>query len=80
MKLQQALAKRNGELSAADYEAALSPIALGFYTTLVLEGAEKSLAEGKKLSSGATLGAPVSLREVVVKQLGAKAAREYGLS
>ncbi len=76
---QQILARRNGKLSATEREAAYDPMTLGFYTTLVLEGAEKSLAEGRKLPSGATLGQPVDLRRLAVRQLGAAAAKAYGL-
>jgi predicted dehydrogenase len=76
---QQLLASRNGGLSAAQRSAALSPMALGFYTTLVLEGAEKSLAEGERLSTGATLGPAVDLRHLAAHQLGAAAAQEYSL-
>ena len=76
---QQILAAQNGKLSAAEREAAFHPITLGFYTTLVLEGAEKSLAEGKKLPGGATLGPAVDLRQLTVQQLGARAAKAYGL-
>lgn len=76
---QQALALRNGKLSAADHDAAFSPMAWGFHTTLVLEAAEKSLAEGKRLASGATLGTTVDLPQLVAAQLGADAVREYGL-
>lgn len=76
---QQALALRNGKMSAAERDAAFSPIAMGFHTTLVLEAAEKSLAEGKRLASGATLGTTVDLPQLVAAQLGADAVREYGL-
>ena len=76
---QQILALRNDRLSATEREAALHPITLGFYTTLVLEGAEKSLAAGKKLPGGVTLGPAVNLRELTVRQLGARAAKPYGL-
>ena len=76
---QQILALRNGKLSAAEREAALQPMTLGFYATLVLEGAEKSLAEGRKLKTGATLGPNVDLRQLAAQQLGAAAARHYGL-
>ena len=76
---QQILALRNGKLSAAEREAMNSPITLGFYTTLVLEAAEKSLAEGEKLPTGATIGPVVDLRKLVVQQLGAEAARQYKL-
>jgi len=75
----QIVAMQNGKLSAADHDAAFSPIALGFYTTMVLEGAEKSLAEGQKLGNGVTLGRSVDLRQLVAEQLGAGTAREYGL-
>ena len=77
---QQILALRNGTLSTAERDAMNSPITLGFYTTLVLEAAEKSLAEGEKLATGATIGATVDLRELVVQQLGAEAAGQYKLS
>jgi predicted dehydrogenase len=76
---QQALALRNGRLPEAQRAAALTPMALGFYTTLVLEAAEKSLDEGEKNAQGATFGATVDLPNLVVEQLGADAAREYGL-
>jgi predicted dehydrogenase len=76
---QQILALRNGKLSAAEREAASDPMILGFYTTLVLEGAEKSLAEGKKLPGGAALGQPVDLRKLAIRQLGAGPAKAYRL-
>ena len=74
---QQILAMRNGKLSAEEREAMNSPIALGFYTALVLEAAEKSLAEGDKLATGATIGSTVDLRKLVAAQLGAKVAKQY---
>lgn len=76
---QQILARRTNRLSAADYERTLTPMALGFYSTLVIEAAEKSLAEGKKMEDGATWGIKVNLRELVAKQIGEAAAREYGM-
>ncbi len=76
---QQILAWRNGKMPSQDREASLTPMALGFYTTLVLEGAEKSLAEGQKLSGGVTVGSEVDLRELLVQQLGASVVREYGM-
>jgi predicted dehydrogenase len=75
---EQILAMRNGKLSAVARAAAFSPIALGFYTTVVLEGGEKSLAEGQKLGGGVTLGTAVDLRQMLTEELGAAAAKEYG--
>ena len=76
---QQILAARNGQLSAAAAAAAAHPMALGFYTTLVLEGAEQSLALGRQMPGGVTLGPDVDLRQWTAAQLGADAARSYGL-
>jgi predicted dehydrogenase len=76
---QQALALRNGKFPDAARAAAFSPMTLGFYTTLLLEGAEQSLAQGNKLPGGATLGPVVDLRQLAAQQLGAAAARKYSL-
>ena len=76
---QQALAWRNGTLSPEQRELAMAPMTLGFYTTLVLEGAERSLAQGQKLGSGATLGPAVDLRQLAAAELGAATAKGYGL-
>jgi len=76
----QMLASRSGTLSAAERESLFTPMALGFYTALVLEGAERSLAAGKSAAAGVTVGPATDLRELVVQQLGKGAAREYGLA
>jgi len=73
---QQMLAWRNGALSAPEREAASTPMALGFHATLVLEAAEQSLDEGKRLPTGATMGKTMDLREFVEKQIGLAAAQE----
>ena len=74
---QQILDFQNGKLSATEREAAAHPMALGFYTTVVLEGAEKSLAEGRKSPVGVALGPMVDLRELAIGRLGAQAAAAY---
>jgi hypothetical protein len=76
---QQILARRNGQQTVAARSSAHDPMTLGFYTTLVLEGAEKSLAEGQRLKTGATLGTAVDLRALVTRQLGRAAASGYRL-
>jgi predicted dehydrogenase len=76
---QQILARHNGQLSPTQLEAANDPMTLGFYTTLVLEAAEHSLAAGEKLATGATLGKEVNLKDWAVAQLGPAAAKEYRL-
>ena len=76
---QQILALRNQTLSDEARTAALSPMALGFYTTLVLEGAERSLGQGKPMAAGVTLGESVDLMQLLEHELGAGAAKTYGL-
>ncbi len=75
---QKILADRNGRLGAAAREQMLTAAELGFYTSLVLEGAERSLAQGREVAAGVVGGAVVDLRELLVGELGAAAAAEYG--
>jgi predicted dehydrogenase len=74
---EQIIAWRGNKFSAAERESLMSPMRLGFYTTLVLEAVERSLAEGEKLNTAATLGVQVDLRQLVIRQLGAKMAKTY---
>ncbi|MDD2709622.1 MAG: Gfo/Idh/MocA family oxidoreductase [Verrucomicrobiae bacterium] len=76
---QQILARRNGQMKDDDYTAAMTPIALGFYTTLVLQGAEKSLEKGKPVAKGVTGGETIDLRNLLVTELGESAAKSYGM-
>jgi len=76
---QRILAGRNGALTPVEHEEIASSLKLDFYTTLVLEAAEKSLAAGTKLETGATLGAAVNLRNLAAQAIGAAAAGEYRL-
>ena len=71
---QQILAQRNGTVSASEP----STMTQDFYTTVIVEAAEKSLAEGKKLKTGATMGEAIELEKFVRTQIG-NGAREYGL-
>ncbi len=74
---QRILDRQNGKLTAADQASDLTPMALGFYTTVVLEGAERSLSNGETNGCGATLGTSVDLRELLVGELGPAASQEY---
>lgn len=76
---QQALALRNGKLPGPQRAAAFTPLALGFYTTLVLEAAEQSLTDGERSANGVTFGTTVQLEKLVSDQLGSDAVKEYGL-
>jgi predicted dehydrogenase len=76
---EQILARRNGTMPESELRNALTPMNLGFYSTLVLESAELSLAQGEKLVGGTTCGPVIDLRKHVVQVLGTDAAAEYGL-
>jgi predicted dehydrogenase len=77
---QQMRAHRQGNFPAAELERVMSPMNLGFYATLVLEGAEKSLAEGEKVGTATTAGSQINLRKLTLQALGAEAAAEYGFA
>ncbi len=68
---QEILARRNGTTS----ENTETP--LDFYSTVIVEAAERSLAKGEKIASGVTRGDAVDLSKFVRDQIG-NAAREYG--
>jgi len=70
---QQILAKRNGQPVEDENDETM----LNFYTTVILEAAEQSLADGHKLKTGATIGEAIDLRKFVRAQIGA-AANQYG--
>ncbi len=76
--LEKFLAAQNGRLDAETRVAMMDPIELGFFTTVVLEGAEQSLARGTLVAEGVTAGAPVALAELLTGEIGADAARRYG--
>ena len=76
---EQILKWRSGSLPQSARAEVLKPMTLGLYTTLLLEGAETSLAQGQKLAGGATLGAELDLRALLTEQVGPAAARDYGL-
>ncbi len=71
---------RNGCLSAERRAAMFEPFNLGFQTTLVLEGAERSLAQGEKMAPGVTVGPPIDLRRLALDELGPEAARAWGVA
>lgn len=75
---QKFLAGRQGRLDAKIRDQMMTAAELGFYTSLVLEGAEMSLKQGHEVAKGVTGGATVDLKALLVKELGAGAAAEYG--
>ena len=73
---QQLIRHRRGESTAADRAALLDPVAQGFWTTVVLEAAEKSLKAGTRSAAGALTGVEVIVDELLKAELG-DAAKEY---
>jgi len=52
---------RNGQMSDTEWEDLTSDISLGFYPTLVCEGAHKSLAQGEEITPGVIKGETIVL-------------------
>ena len=71
---QQMLAHQNGQPVAEDLDTTLPD----FYTAVISEAAEKSLAIGEKSKTGVTRGKTIDLKKFVRSQIGA-AAKQYGL-
>jgi predicted dehydrogenase len=74
---QRILAAHNGKLEAATRERMMTPVELGFYTSLVLEAAELSLKQGQVTAPGVTTGSPIDLKALLVRELGQSAATQY---
>ena len=74
---QKFLANHNGKLDAEVKKQMLTPTALGFYTSLVLEGAEESLKKGTAVD-GVTRGPAIDLKALLVRELGQDALKQYG--
>lgn len=68
------LRARRGEMPAEERDQLLDPVELGFWTTVILQAAEKSLASGDCLPGGATRGAQVDVEALVREELGDAAA------
>lgn len=74
---QKFLANHNGKLDDAVRKQMMTPTALGFYTSLVLEGAEESLKKGTAVD-GVTRGPSIDLKALLVRELGQDALKQYG--
>ncbi|OQC13902.1 MAG: putative oxidoreductase YcjS [Lentisphaerae bacterium ADurb.Bin082] len=75
---QKILADRNGTLTPEMRDQMMTATALGFYTSLVLEGAEESLRKGKEIAEGVTRGIAIDLKALLARELGQSALAEYG--
>jgi len=75
---QKILADRNGTLTPKMRDQMMTATALGFYTSLVLEGAEESLRKGKEIAEGVTRGIAIDLKALLARELGQRALAEYG--
>ena len=62
-------------MSAGEFEKAAE-----IQTRLTTAATDLRLAEGRKLPGGVTLGPAIDLRELTLHQLGARAAKSYGLA
>jgi predicted dehydrogenase len=68
---------RNGQIPKDEMEKLMDPFSLGFYTSLVCEGAHRSLEAGEKTAEGVVTGKPVILKDLLGRELGKKESEEY---
>jgi len=75
--LRRTLQYRDGTLPKRAYNQLMQPDMLGFYTTMVLQGAHESLDSGTQPKKGVFVGKPVDLKKLVRREIGGAAARKY---
>jgi predicted dehydrogenase len=61
---------RNHELPDDQRQALLSPVSLGFYTTVICEAAHLSLVEGQPIGQGVTRGKSINVSELLKRTIG----------
>jgi len=61
---------RNGNLAEPELEKLMDPFSLGFYTSLVCEGAHHSLETGITSPEGVVTGSQINLREFLDSEIG----------
>jgi hypothetical protein len=55
----------------------MDPFSLGLYTSLVCEGAHRSLEAGDQSAEGVVTGMPVILRDLLEREIGKEAGDAY---
>ena len=68
---------RNSQFSKEEVETLLDPFSLGFYTSLVCEGAHRSLETGVATAEGGMTGKNVNLKELLESEIGKMASEKY---
>lgn len=61
---------RNGKIPEDELKKLMDPFSLGFYTSLVCEGAHRSLEAGVKSNEGVVTGRHVILKDLLEKEIG----------
>jgi hypothetical protein len=68
---------RNSQLTKDEIEKLMDPFSLGFYATLVCEGAHRSLNTGEKSAEGVITGRTVILKDLLKGEIGNKDSEIY---
>lgn len=68
---------RNATLPDDEFERLMDPFPLGFYTSLVCEGAHRSLEAGVKSTGGVVTGEKVILKDLLEKEIGKSESSYY---
>jgi predicted dehydrogenase len=68
---------RKGRLAKEETVTLMDPFSLGLYTSLVCEGAHRSLEAGDQSAEGVVTGMPVILRDLLEREIGKEAGDAY---
>ncbi len=68
---------RNGLLPKEEIAKLMDPFSLGFYTSLICEGAHRSLETGEKSGEGVVTGGPISLKALLEMEIGKNESAGY---
>jgi hypothetical protein len=68
---------RNDRFTKDEVGTLMDPFSLGFYTSLVCEGAHRSLEAGTQSAEGVVTGKPVMLKELLEREIGKSASGAY---
>lgn len=61
---------RNNEMTDAERQGLLSPVSLGFYTTVICEAAHLSLDQGQAMGAGTVQGVTIDIRQLLRQTIG----------
>jgi hypothetical protein len=75
--LENILRFRNSKITDRELDELMNPFSLGFFTSLVCEGAHRSLKAGDKSRKGVTIGKQIILKDLISSEIGEEGEKYY---